>query len=768
MEEPPKSEQTSEQASAVHPKVLGRAKFLFCVAILLFAALLVRILLLQTVGYSRYQKKVIDQMTTQSEVTAVRGNIYDRNGVLLATNITTYRIFISPSSIAKAQSNLEQSESTIRLDRLIAENLSEMLDVSYDFVLKQTTYTGYLDRTIKKEVDEASADRVRAFIDEYGLEQLIYLQTTSTRYYPYGSLGAHVIGFTGSDGTGLYGLEYYYNELLSGTNGRYITARDAQGNEMPFSYKEYIEAEDGYHLTTTLDIFVQSALEESLEEAYLESGGQNRAAGIVMDVNTGEVLAMAVYPSFDLNDPWSLDSFSMEKLEQSAYLAGSEEYAALKQQLLLEMWSNKAITESYIPGSTFKVLTASMAVEEDVVELDESYCCVGSYTVLGQKIHCHKTNGHGTLSFVQGIQQSCNPWLMRVGLRLGRGTFCDYLKAYGYREKTGIDLPGEGREYIAAEADFTDLDLAIYAFGQNFNVTLMQHITAISSVANGGYLLQPHLLSTVKDNDGNVLKSVGTQVKRQVVSSSTCQTVSDILEKGVSGDGGAKNAYVAGYRVAAKTGTSEKKNAGSEGKYVCSTVAYAPADDPQYAAIIIVDEPTKGSLYGSTVAAPYVGDVMETILPYLGVEAVYTEEELAKLAVTVPNCTYWQASTAKEFMEKSPYGLKVEIIGDADGVVYKQYPEGGTVVEKASGTVYLYTNQVAQADTVVVPDVLGMTAVAANGTLINAGLNIRIEGTKNYLSGKGAVVVSQSVQAGQRVERGTVITVVFRYLDDMD
>ena len=487
-----------------------------------------------------------------------------------------------------------------------------------------------------------------------------------------------------------------------------------------------------------------------------------------MDVNTGEVLGMAVYPPFDLNDPWTLDSFSQEKLEQSEHLAGSEGYSALKQQLLLEMWSNKAITESYIPGSTFKVLTAAMAVEEDVVKLDETYTCAGSYTVLGHKIHCHKTIGHGTLSFVQGIQQSCNPWLMRTGLRLGRDTFYDYIKAYGYKEKTNIDLPGEGREYIASEDSFTDLDLAIYAFGQNFNVTLIQHLTAISSVANGGYLLQPHFLSTVKDDDGKLIKSVETQVRRQIVSSATCMTVSDILEKGVSGDGGAKNAYVAGYRVAAKTGTSEKKNAGSEGRYVCSTVAYAPADNPQYSAIIIVDEPTKGTLYGSTVAAPYGGDVMETILPYLGVEAVYTDEELAKLAVKVPNCMYWQGSVAKEHMEKAPFGLKVEVIGDPDGVVYKQYPEGGTVVEKASGVVYLYTDREVQAETVVVPNVTGMTAAAANGTLINAGLNIRIEGTKNYLSGKGAVVVSQSVEEGQRVERGTVITVVFRYLDDMD
>ena len=753
-----------EQQDTVHPKVLRRSSVLLCLTIALFGALLVRILLLQTAGYSRYQQKVIEQMTTQSEVTASRGNIYDANGVLLATNVSTYRVFISPSSIASAQSEHDQTGDGVRLDELIAEHLSEILDVSYEFVMKQTTYTRYLDRTIQREVDEDTADRVRAFIDEYGLVRMIYLQTTHTRYYPYSTLASHVLGFTGSDGDGLYGLEYSYNELLSGTNGRYITARDAQGNEMPYEYKEYIEPENGYHINTTLDVFVQSALEEQLETAYTESAGQNRAAGIVMNVNTGEILGMAVYPDFDLNDPWTLDYQSLAKLETAEYEVGSDEYSAFKQQLLLNMWSNKAITESYIPGSTFKVITAAMALEEAVVSVNEGFSCPGYKSVLGHTIHCHKTKGHGSLSFTQGIQQSCNPVLMTVGLRLGTENFYNYLQGVGYLKKTGIDLPGEGSSLFASKEAFADLDLAIYSFGQNFNVTLIQQITAVSAVANGGYLVRPHLVSSVTDSDGNIIKSYDTTVLRQVVSSEVCKTVSDILEGGVSGDGGAKNAYVAGYRVAAKTGTSEKKNVGSVGRYVCSTVAYAPADNPQYAVIIIVDEPTEGFLYGSTVAAPYVGNVMETILPYLGVEAVYTEEELEKQAITVADYRYWKASVAEYYAER--VGLQVEIVGDPDGVIYKQYPEKGTVIEKASGKIIFYTDKSAEPETVRVPDVTGMTALAANQSLINAGLNIRIRGTKNYLSGTGAIVISQSVEAGTELPRGSVVEVTFRYLDD--
>ena len=788
-----------QKDETVHPKVLGRAKVLLLLACALFALLLLRVLLLQTVGYDRYQQKVIDQMTTEVSVNASRGTIYDANGTVLATNVSTYRVFISPSSIASEQSELDEMGEDVKLDELIAEHLSSILGVSYDFVLKQTTYTKYLDRTIKNEVDEKTAELVRAFIDEYNLQYMIYLQTTSTRYYPYASLASHVLGFTGSDGAGLYGLEFSYNELLSGTNGKYITARDARGNEMPYGYKEYIEPEDGYHVNSTLDVFVQSALEEELKTAYLESGGENRAAGIVMNVNTGAILGMAIYPNYDLNDPWTLDYQSQAKLDTSEYESGSDAYSTFKRELMLSMWSNKAITESYIPGSTFKVITASMALEEAVVTLGETFTCGGYLSVAGHKIHCHKVHGHGTLSFVQGIQQSCNPVLMTVGRRLGTSTFYDYLRSFGYLEKTGIDLPGEGSSLFAPESAFTELDLAIYSFGQNFNVTLIQQITAVATVANGGYLVKPHLVSSITDDDGNVIKSYDTTVRRQVVSSAVCKTVADILEGGVSGDGGAKNAYVAGYRVAAKTGTSEKKERecpkcdstgvptklGGETKYicsickylgeveefevsqdyVCSTVAFAPADNPQYAVIIIVDEPTKGTLYGSTVAAPYVGNVMEKILPYLGVEAVYTDSELEKLAVTVPDCRFGSVSYIQKI-----YGEKftIEVVGDPEGVVYKQYPEAGTVIERASGRIILYTERGAEAETVRVPNVTGMTALAANQALINAGLNIRITGTKNYLSGTGATVVSQSLAAGAEVPRGSVVEVTFRYLDDRD
>ena len=351
----------SDDISESNPALFKRSHVLLFLAIALFGGLLLRILLLQTVDYDHYQQKVLEQMTTESEVVAERGNIYDANGVLLATNINTYRIFISPSSIADAQVEANKNGEDIQYSELIARRLSELLDVDYSYILKQTTYTKYLDRTIKKEADKTSADRVRAFIDEYGLQRMVYLQTTETRYYPYSNTASHVLGFTGSEGSGLYGLEYQYNTQLSGTNGRYITARDAQGNEMPYSYKEYIAAEPGYHLNTTLDVYVQSALEEQVRNAYLESNGENRAAGIVMNVNTGAILGMATYPDFNLNDPRSLDSQSLMKLANSGYDPESENYSTYRQKLWLNMWSNKAITESYIPGSTFKVITAAMA-----------------------------------------------------------------------------------------------------------------------------------------------------------------------------------------------------------------------------------------------------------------------------------------------------------------------------------------------------------------------------------------------------------------------
>ena len=637
---------------------------------------------------------------------------------------------------------------------IISKGLSEILDgVTYDDVKYHIdNFPTKLDRTIKKKVDKETAETLREYIDEHGLQNMIYLEAQNTRSYPGGSLASHMIGFTNTDGDGLYGLEYQYDEYLSGVDGYYIVARDSYGNEMPFDYAYHIPAVDGYDLQTTIDSSIQSFLEEQLEATVEKYQAANRACGIVMNVNTGAIYAMATTSSFDLNDPWTLDELSKTLLESSGYKEGTDEYSNYQRDLLTAMWSNKPVAESYIPGSTFKIVTSAMALEEIKSEIPTSVDCRGWLKWYGETIRCHKTDGHGHLTFAEGLQQSCNVWFMTLGDLIGASTFSKYAKAFGYRERTGIDLPGEASSIFASDLD--NLNLYIYAFGQNFNVTPIQQITAVSAVANGGSLVTPYIVEKITDGSGNVIYQHKTEVKRQVVSEDVCKEISRILEEGVSGNGGAKNAGVEGYLVAAKTGTSEKKGTGEsifsvsdyvgmsienakksiedegltcvvigdynsdtvvakqspvakskiavangtvmlftnanksvmtkvppvEGKtlaeakrlfseaglnfnmdingtrvhstiieqsivpgeyvekgsivqitfpegYVCSTVAYAPADNPEIAVIIIVDEPTKGSVfYGSSVAAPYVSGVLEKTLPYLGFEPTVEEK----------------------------------------------------------------------------------------------------------------------------------------------
>ena len=732
--------------SVIGTRIVKRSVWLGIIISVGFAVLLLRILFIQTVKFEEYQDKVLSQITTETKIPATRGNIYDRNGNILASNVVTYRVFISPSGIKNATES-RSADDTRDFRALVSDGLSEILGVDKSFVLEQIdNYQNKLDRTIKKKVDKQTAQRLNEYIAEHKLNSMIYLEAQDTRYYPSDTLAAHIIGFTNSDGEGLYGLEYQYDKYLKGVDGYYITARDSFGNEMPIEYGTTIEAVDGYNLQTTIDITVQSYLEEQLAATVEKHQAMNRACGIVMDVKTGAILAMATSSPFDLNDPWELDAISKAMLEISGYEEGSEEYSNYQRDLLTQMWSNKPVAQSYIPGSTFKIITASMALEENREDIPASVYCSGSLVeeTTKTRIHCHKLTGHGALTFAEGLQDSCNVWFMTLGKLVGSETFTEYVRAFGYREITGIDLPGEASGIFTS--DMTALDLVIYAFGQNFNVTPIQQITAVSAVANGGHLMTPYLVEKVTDDEGNVIYQHKTEAKRQVVSEDICKEISAILEDGVSGDGGAKNAAVKGYLVAAKTGTSEKKETGVtyvtvsdyknktiadakaeiesaglkcvavgnddavvvsqspnastrvaadngvvyvyaadqsstvavptlEGKtlsearillaaaglnytikntgihskiidqsvtsgmyaekgsvieltmpegYICSTVAYAPADDPEIAIIIIVDEPTKGSLYGSTVAAPYVSDALENILPYLGIKP--TEE----------------------------------------------------------------------------------------------------------------------------------------------
>ncbi len=744
-------------------KILKRATVLGGFVVVAFVICLLRILLLQTVGYETYRDKVLRQITTEVEVVAERGKIYDRNGVLLATNVTTYRVFISPRAIAAAS-----EEEGLMYDALIASGLCDILDLEAEFIQQQTTYTKYLDRTLARNVDEVVATEVREFIQVNDLENMVFLQAGTKRYYPHGTLACHLIGFTGSDGAGQYGLELEYDSVLAGTNGKYITARDSHGNEMPYEYQSYIEAQDGHSITTTIDIHIQASLEEQLRTTYIESGGKNRATGIVVDVDTGEILAMATYPDFDLNDPRTLNGDCQATLDASGLEVDSEEYLKLKQELQLMTWSNKAVTEIYMPGSTFKIMTSSMAYEEDLVDPNERFFCPGYHVVGGRKIRCHKVTGHGSQTYAEGLQNSCNPVLMMIGARIGQERFYRYFESFGYLEKTGIDLPGEGTSIFYQPDAFTELNLATSSFGQNFKVSPIQQIMAVTAVANGGHLLTPRVVSEVMDSEGKIVERMSTVERRQVISSVTARTLAEVLEAGVSGGAGAKNAYVAGYRVAAKTGTSEKIDqnlqTGRE-DYVCSCVGFAPADDPEIAVLIMVDEPTKGVLYGSYVAAPYLANVMRDALPYLGVEAEYTDKELANLALTTPSLVGWYSSLAATQAELD--GFEVEIIGEGS-IVRAQYPAPNTKVESANAKLILYTETDLAPTMVKVPDLLGKTAVSANEVLANHKLNIRIEGTNNYLSGTGAVAIAQSHEPGSEVPVGTVITVTFRNRDAED
>lgn len=742
---------------------LKRATVVLVGILLVFAILLGRIVWIQTVDFDKYLKKVIDQITTQSRVNAERGTIYDRNGNILATNITTYRVFISPSSILDNQNEAIKNGGSINYADHISRGLSNILGVAYEDVYKQTTYTRYLDRTIAKNVMDEKADEVRKFIDDNGYHNMIYLQATSTRYYPNSELGSSVIGFTNADGDGIYGLESQYEEILAGTDGYYVTARDSYGNEMPYEYESYIPAQNGGNLTTTIDAYIQKALEEQLVATVNECGAQNRACGIVVDVETGAILAMATVPGFDLNDPWTLNEYYSQFLIDDGLVKGTDEYNEARQKYLLDMWRNKAVSDSYIPGSTFKVVSSSMALTENVVKLKgDDVFCGGSLNLYGHTIHCHVLSGHGPLSFGEGLVQSCNVWFMTIGERLGINRFYNYFRSFGYLEKTGIDLPGEGNSVIKTQNDMTDLDLAIYAFGQNFNITPIQHMMAIASVANGGYLIEPYLVEQITDNDGNITYQHETNVKRQVISKDVCDELGIILEEGVSGDGGAKNVYVAGYKIAAKTGTSEKK--GTEIRvdnvepYICSCIAFAPADDPKIAVLIMVDEPSKGVLYGSVIAAPYMGAIMETVLPYIGVEKDVSQDN----SVKVP----WLTDMTVEDAIAQAEAFDYEVIVKGNGrYVTSQMPKGSSVIDRTNKIITLYTNNEPEELSATVPDLVGKRAYAANQMLANAKLNICIEGTDNYMSGAGAVVINQSIPAGTKVSPGTVVTVTFRYLD---
>jgi len=751
------------------------------------AAILVGTLFrLQVIEHSYYKTKVLDQMTVSTEVNPERGTIYDRNGNILATNSQNYLVFISPQDIIDAIEENDDADPEDRkyytwtdssgheyrdlgMNELIAYGLADILGVEKDFVLEKAALKGRHYEVIKKEVSEENAAKVRLLISEFELTRQIYLRASSIRTYPYSDLASQVIGFTNKDGVGVYGIESYYNNLLEGTSGKYVAAQDAHSEDMPFEYETFIDPENGYHIESTLDVYIQYELENQLKATYIENAAAERVAGIVMNVNNGEIYAMGTYPTFDLNNPYMLDEYSQAALDAMGLASDSPEYLSAKYNLLYGLWANKAVTGLYEPGSTFKILTTAMALDEGVTYLSEGFKCTGAHYVKGYgNVHCHQAGGHGALSMAEGLQQSCNPVFMILGERLGTNLFYNYFTAFGYSGRTGIDLPAEASPIITPEKNFTGVSLAVYSFGQTFKTSPIQQIRAIAAVANGGYLVTPHVLKSIKDDDGNIVAKFSTEPVRQVVSTDAATTVTGVLEAGVSGNGGAKNAYVKGYKIAAKTGTSEKRDLiaqyGDKPHYrVGSTVAYAPAENPEVAVLILVDEPSNGVVYGSRVAAPYVANLLAYVLPYLGYEPEYTEEELKLAQIAVPDCVGSSVDGAKS--DLTWRGLTVEVIGDGDTVT-GQLPMAGESVTQKSGRVLLYTNGELPVADVTVPDVIGITAEAANRHIINEGLNISLTGASGIH--EGAIVINQTPAAGSKVAKGTVVTIEIRYMDSTD
>ncbi len=744
----------------IYPITKRRLSVILLAFLLLASYLLFTVFRMQVFGHREYARMVKEQISTATPLLAERGSIYDRNGELLASSKTVWRVYLSPVDI-----RAKSKEDGVDYASVISDGLSKLLDVPYDTVFSRAKKSNTIDQTVKRLVEAEDYRKVLDFIEREKLHGMVNGEASVTRYYPYGSLAAHVLGFTGSDQQGLFGLEYEYDELLRGTNGSYLHAKDATGKELPGVYLSYQPAVSGHSIQTTLDSFIQNKLETTIDEILHTFDVKNRVTGIVMNVKTGAVLAMATSSPFDLNDPYTLDPISMEKLTASGYDKESAEYKRLKSELLYEMWRNKATSELYEPGSTFKILTSAMALDLGAVSENDRFSCTGSLRIGGYNISCHKHGGHGSgFTFAYGLQQSCNPTLMQIGARIGAERFYDYFEAFGFFEETGIDLPSEVTALFHKKDAIGTTELATASFGQRFKVSILQLLTAVSAVANGGELVTPYLVETISDSSGNTVFTHQTEVKRRVISTESAAIVSKILEAGVSGDGGARNAYVDGYKVAAKTGTSQKFDIldenGNSYLRIGSCVAFAPSDNAEIAAIIVVDEPSTAK-YGAVVAAPYVGSLLDSVLPYL--EAAQTGEKRAEIE-EVPALVGLTVSQVRTAMRAS--SLSYTVIGNGTKIV-SQFPSEGIPLDVSRGRLILYTDG-AESQTVSIPSLIGLSPAEANEKLAALGLNVAVIGLQSAPPGSGAAVTAQSLAPGTQVPLGSVVRITVIYPNDRD
>ena len=806
----------SDAARRANQVVRSRTVLMMAIlGIATFVVLFWKLYDLQVRQHDDLQEKAVAQQTRSTVITASRGTIYDCNGLPLALSATAETVFISPYEIlsymeeqekaAEEEAKAAEEEGrayvppVIRDEEYIARGLGRILDVAPETILEKMEKTNSKYEIIKKRVDQEVADEVRRFIngeiDDEGNEitmvtaagktvlkenpsqspvkiQGVYMEPGSKRYYPYGTLASSVIGFVNGENEGGVGLEAKYNSILSGTAGLTVTARNAVGGDLLYQYEQYYDAENGKNLVLTLDSNIQYYLEKGIESMVDKFDAKNGATGIVMDVNSGAILAMASYPNYDPNDYGTiydeklkaqLDEKLAELEADRASYETEEDYqaavSAATSAVVGTQWRNKCIDSTYEPGSTFKPITLAAALEEGLVNKNTTFNCTGSIMVQGwsKAINCSKRTGHGVQTLEQAVGNSCNPAFITMGLKIGTETYYDYLQSFGLMETTGVDMIGEVSGIFADEDTFNSnvVSLASYAFGQTFNVTPLELIRAQAATINGGYLYTPYLVEQVLDDEGNILSQHETTAVRQVISEETSAKVRECLEWVVS-DGGGRNGQVTGYRIGGKTGTADKTGTKD---VVVSFMCFAPADDPQYIMLLTMDTPSRTTgtaVFGGTMVAPVASQIMSEILPLLGVEPDYTAEELVGADTTVPNVVGQTREAAEDRL--ADLGFTFRTVGDGDTVT-DQTPAGGAIVP-GNASIILYLGQEKPDTPCTVPNVVGKSASEANKAITNAGLIMKVTGTTTASSGN-VYAITQSLPAGTEVAAGTVVTVQF-------
>lgn len=721
------------------------AILILLILVLGFGAAVLRLTYLTTIQSSELQESAVDLQLADTTVSAKRGTIYDANGNVLAESASVWQVVMSPVNFK----NDKQRQAA-------AKGLSEIFDLEYNDVLDDTKQQSHYV-VVKRRIESDEREKVLELIDtlkkDYNCSGVIQLLDDYKRYYPKNSLASSVIGFTGSDDQGLEGIEYEYDSYLSGTPGRIITAQNARGTDMPFRYEQNVESEDGNNVYLTIDETIQSICEKYMQKGVEDNNVLNKGVCIAMDVNTGAILAMVTTDGYDLNNPYELSAKDKKKIKSTP----KKKQAEAESAALSNMWRNKAVADTYMPGSVFKMCVASAALEENLVNEKTSFTCTGSISVEGETIHCSNISGHGTQNFVEVISNSCNPAFIQIGQMLGAGKFRQYYQGFGFSDKTGIDLPGEAEDSFWKEGKMGGVDLAVASFGQNFTITPIQMITACAAVSNGGYVVQPHVVSKITDSKGNVIKTVDKKVKRQVISDDTSKKMNEYLEYNTERQGAAAG-YISGYKVAGKTGTTEKRGvtkfeSSFSEDYISSFCGYAPADDPQIAMLVFFDTPDGDAYYGSQVSSPVFINIMSEVLPYLDVKTSYTDEELGYVDASAGDYTGVSIDEAKTAVEAD--GFTATVKGNGSTVI-SQIPTVSSGLQKG-GSIVLYTDSNSQSETVSVPSLIGLSPDEVNNVASAYGLNVSFSGATTS-SGTSS---SQNIEAGTSVSPGTVITVSF-------